>query len=170
MTKLAVDFRLHTDGSGLWSRSKVEVNINQLELVQYDEEQDYGELRVHFDPSNWDTSLFGLIYTDDLFLEELKTQLELMGIEPDVDYSEQGMQGYSYVSLDANLRFVKSFKNRVSMAQHLAEQQKKDAENWRKFCQAIDECKISVILENADDSIDGGVIVTSADDVLEYIS
>lgn len=40
---------------------------------------------------------------------------------------------------------------------------------WLAVCEAMAECKISVILEAARDSIDGGVIVTDIDDVLDHI-
>jgi hypothetical protein len=40
---------------------------------------------------------------------------------------------------------------------------------WRTVCRAIDEGVVSVILENADTSIDGGEIVTNIDEVIEHI-
>jgi len=42
-------------------------------------------------------------------------------------------------------------------------------ENWLAFCRALDEGRIAVVLEGASDSIDGGVIVTDIDEVLEHI-
>ena len=43
------------------------------------------------------------------------------------------------------------------------------ADKWLAFCRALDEGRIAVILEGASDSIDGDVIVTDIDEVLEYI-
>jgi hypothetical protein len=71
---------------------------------------EYGELKVYFDES-WNVAKDGLIYTDRQFEKDLKAFLKLHGLpERGVSYSEQGMQGTNYVSLDASDKFVKAWK------------------------------------------------------------
>jgi hypothetical protein len=52
----------------------------------------------------------GLIYTDKLFMQELRTYLQTIGFTEaeanDVHYSEQGMQGDNYVSCDVAAAFI----------------------------------------------------------------
>lgn len=97
---------LHTDGSGYWSRQKRTVQCTRLEFG-------YGlELRLYFDKRSWDVNKHGLIYTDDLFLEEFKAKLRERGLSDDIDYSEQGMQGDDYVSFDMGEKFAASLLDR----------------------------------------------------------
>ena len=99
---------LHTDGSGLWSSQATCVKTTNIELVWVDDDNSFGELRVYFDTADWDCSTQGLIYTDHLFLSELQTTLEVSGMSAAaIDYSEQGMQDYDYVSLDVGADFIK---------------------------------------------------------------
>ena len=99
---------LHTDGNGLWSDRKAAVNLTDIKVRPI--ESDFGELRVYFDKANWNVYESGLIYTDKLFLKELKKLLSTVDIDgSDVSYSEQGMQGDDYVSLDYGRNFAKSF-------------------------------------------------------------
>jgi hypothetical protein len=109
--------KLHTDGKGLWSNVAKEVTLTEAYAVidrkslEKDRDMYYGELRVHFDTSSWNVNAFGLIYTDNLFLKELKSLLALLGYDvSDLEYSEQGMQGYDYVSLDIGQCFISSVK------------------------------------------------------------
>jgi hypothetical protein len=52
-----------------------------------------------------------LIYTDRQFQNELRVFLNQHGlVGADVDYSEQGMQGDDYVSLDVGRKFLKSWE------------------------------------------------------------
>lgn len=44
------------------------------------------------------------------------------------------------------------------------------AANYQKICEALDMGLISIILERATDSIDGGLVVCDIDEVLEYIN
>ena len=113
-TGIEVNTVLHTDGSGYWSREAREVRVTALSVPYVNDEQDFGELRVYFDTKTWDTRKHGLIYTDDLFEDELKDFLEALGFDAgDVSYSEQGMQGDNYVSLDVGGKFIASW-NRVT--------------------------------------------------------
>jgi hypothetical protein len=105
---------LNTDGTGYWSRAVQAVVVTGIDcLVSKYEDRDgerlYGELRVGFDTASWLTDELGLIYTDKLFLKELREFLVSQGFTAEeadqVEYSEQGMQGDDYVSLDADAAF-----------------------------------------------------------------
>jgi hypothetical protein len=102
---------LCTDGRGYWSNVKREVKVTRLELNYVNDDQTFGELCVYFDTRTWNTHEDGLIYTDSTFIKQLNDELALAGFDSsDVDYSEQGMQGDDYVSLDVGKHFLKSFK------------------------------------------------------------
>ena len=101
---------LNTDGNGYWSNVSRKVRITALSVPYTNEENDFGELRVYFDTRTWKTEKHGLIYTDKLFLTELRKYLTSIGLcGKDVSYSEQGMQGDNYVSLDIGEKFIKSW-------------------------------------------------------------
>jgi hypothetical protein len=99
---------LNTNGVGYWSNVAKPVTIKDMVLGtgMQDEDSIFGELQVYFDTSTWDVNVDGLIYTDRLFITELRTFLDSQGLPgADVSYSEQGMQGDDYVSLDAGTEF-----------------------------------------------------------------
>lgn len=101
-----------TDGDGYWSvvARPVEVKSAALGFTDYNDGDLYGELQVEFDTNTWDIEQDGLIYTDSLFLEQLRIALEAKGLDAsDLTYSEQGMQGENYVSLDAGPKFIASW-------------------------------------------------------------
>ena len=104
----------NTSGNGLWSSEDRAVRIKNMAIGYIDDEftagkyPTFGELRVQFDTKTWDVNKHGLIYTDKGFLRELREFLDAHGLEgKDVDYSEQGMQGDDYVSLDVGGKFLK---------------------------------------------------------------
>lgn len=100
-----------TNGSGYWSNVAKNVPVVGLNLLSHDE--DFGELQVFFDTQIWDIDSDGLIYTDKLFMHELTHFLVgELGLSSDVGYSEQGMQGEDYVSLDVGANFIASWRNR----------------------------------------------------------
>jgi len=101
---------LNTNGSGYWSNVAKTVLVTGLELSYVNDEGDFGELRVHFDTNTWDVGTDGLIYTDKQFINDLKVLLNRIELDTDVSYSEQGMQGDTFVSLDVGPEFIKSFK------------------------------------------------------------
>ena len=104
-----------TDGSGYWSDIVKEVFVTKMGITYLNDENDFGELRVYFDTNSWNVDQDGLIYTDKLFLETLKAYMLDMGYNSsDVSYSEQGMQGDNYVSLDVGQNFIGSFMNFVN--------------------------------------------------------
>lgn len=103
-------FLLLTSGQGLWSSAQKAVRVTDLQLSYVSDDQDFGELRVYFDPAQWDVNQVGLIYTDPKFLAGLQIRLSRQGLSgADVGYSEQGMQGDDYVSLDVGAEFVASW-------------------------------------------------------------
>jgi hypothetical protein len=121
---MIVNFETHTDGKGLWSEEARMVLITKLDigyssLKYYPEEPFFGELRAYFEPSgftagSWNTQAFGLIYTDKLWMKEFKKALRGLGFSikavQNVSYSEQGMQGTDYVSMDVRAPFYASWK------------------------------------------------------------
>ncbi len=107
---IKVSKTLKTNGKGFWTSVAKSVKITGLNL-RHDEEFQWGELQVMFDEKSWDVDRHGLIYTDDLFIKQLRKYLISIGLDSsDVNYSEQGMQGDNYVSLDAGPNFIESFK------------------------------------------------------------
>ena len=113
---LKVNQIVSTDGSGLWSNTAKQVRILGLSVPYISDEQDFGELRVHFDVAYWDVNEDGLIYTDRQFERELQDLLTNMGLAgADVSYSEHGMQGDDYVSLDVGEEFIASWRERVAV-------------------------------------------------------
>jgi hypothetical protein len=111
---------LNTAGNGLWSSEERAVTITNIDLDQgtqwEGEDEIFGELRVYFDTATWDTREDGLIYTDKLFLAELRAFLNAHGLPgDDVWYSEQGMQGDDYVSLDAGTEFYTAWMQKFGI-------------------------------------------------------
>ena len=101
---------LRTDGMGYWSTKAKGVDVIMLDLQYCNSERDFGELCVHFARDCWDVDTDGLIYTDRRFIEELRAYLQTIGFSEaeafDVSYSEQGMQGDTYVSCDVGAKFI----------------------------------------------------------------
>jgi len=100
-----VNFTIATSGTGYWSDvARNGILINGLEV-----DSDLKELRIFFDTESWLPSVDGLIYTDPLAMSHIKTQLTAMGLScNNIGYSEQGMQGDNYISLDIDVEFIDS--------------------------------------------------------------
>lgn len=109
----------NTDGSGYWSRKKAAVQILGFALDIYENISENsklaGELMVFFDPAAWDVKVDGLIYTDNQWLSELQSWLQNQGVEGYVEYSEQGMQGSNFVSLDVDYQFIQSMMQTIKI-------------------------------------------------------
>lgn len=119
---LPVNFHCSTNGGGLWSTHVACVHITALVIgyvASHDDNGDdlaedaaptFGELQVSFDTKTWNPNEHGLIYTDRQFEIELREELMELGFSKlavdDVGYSEQGMQGNDYVSLDVGAVFL----------------------------------------------------------------
>jgi hypothetical protein len=106
-----VDFITSTDGKGFWNRVEKDVRIVRLDLVAahpskffYYYSQGSFELRAYWDKRTWNVNKNGLIYTDKLWFTTFRKSLIDLGFSGkalrSVGYSEQGMQGDDYVSMD----------------------------------------------------------------------
>lgn len=105
-----------TSGDGYWSTQRKNVDVTSLSLPYVNAEGNFGELRVHFDTKTWNVDDDGLIYTDRRFLRELQDKLIDAGFAgSDIDYSEQGMQGRNYVSLDVGPDFIETWKELIGV-------------------------------------------------------
>lgn len=107
-----IDETLNTDGSSLWSHVEPRpVRITGLALFELvGSERPFGELCVTFDTATWSPDKHGLIYTDAGFLAELKEFLTRAQYDvSDLSYSECGMQGDTFVSLDVGPAFINSW-------------------------------------------------------------
>jgi hypothetical protein len=115
----------NTSGTGLWSGDIKPVTITDMRIGYVDDElnakgeAEYGELRVYFDVTTWNVQDSGLIYTDRKWLKELQQFLDSHGLAgADVSYSEQGMQGDDYVSLDVGRHFLKAWATKFNVDWH----------------------------------------------------
>ena len=122
----------NTYGDGYWSNVAKPVEIVDMRLGYISDELDFGELRVYFNTDTWDTSKDGLIYTDSQFKRDLMAFVKQQGLVVDLCYSEQGMQGDDYVSLDVGKEFLDSWaaKFGVDLAAMLREQEAAFAAKW----------------------------------------
>jgi hypothetical protein len=103
--EIAVNKMFKTCGDGYWSTVAKEVFVESMYIfINADKEDGDGDLQAYYTEETWNDS-YGLIYTDSAFLECVHTALIKAGISieaaEDVCYSEQGMQGDNYVSMDA---------------------------------------------------------------------
>lgn len=115
---MKVKFSCYTDGSGFWSEAIKKVDIEELgvDATRWPDqsiEDEFGELRVTFSTDTWSMS-DGLIYTDKKWIHTFKHNLHLLGFSEKaiegVYYSEQGMQGDDFVSLDVDHQFIKEYR------------------------------------------------------------
>ena len=117
-----VSINAHTSGTGLWSKRKALVTITKLSVNHY-EDDEFGELRAWFDVNKWFIGTDGLIYTDPLWIEEFKEGLLKLGLSKtavdQVDYSEQGMQGQRFVSMDVGRDFIIEWYTKIETKQSL---------------------------------------------------
>jgi hypothetical protein len=106
-----VNFRTRPDGRGLWSATEKFVTVNRVRVAYLDDDGDFGELRAYFDPAEWDTDKDGLIYTDRAWMSSFLSCMATLGFSvqaiADIDYSEAGMQGNNYVSMDVGGDFIR---------------------------------------------------------------
>jgi hypothetical protein len=105
----------NTAGDGYWSNVSKDVEVTDMKLGYVSDEQDFGELRVYFDTATWNVNKDGLIYTDSLFKQELMKFVAEQGLVVDLCYSEQGMQGDNYVSLDVGAEFLDSWARKFGV-------------------------------------------------------
>ncbi len=120
---MKVQIHARTNGKGHWTEETRSVLISKLLIgysshEYYPEEPFHGELRAYFDPAGnapgaWNVDAWGLVYTDKQWMKEFKRGLRAAGISilgsRDVEFSEQGMQGSDYVSMDIGPVFYASW-------------------------------------------------------------
>ena len=104
-----------TAGDGYWSNVSKDVEVTDMKLGYVSDEQDFGELRVYFDTTTWNVNKDGLIYTDSKFKQDLMQFVKQQGLVVDLCYSEQGMQGDNYVSLDVGAEFLDSWARKFGV-------------------------------------------------------
>lgn len=108
---LGKGFTIETGGNGLWSNESKKVRVDNMWVENVIE--DFGELRVFFDIKTWNPNKDGLIYTDDTWLKQFRGKLLGLGYSKkavtDINYSEQGMQGDDYVSMDCGTLFMAEY-------------------------------------------------------------
>lgn len=106
-----VNWQLHTNGKGMWSQFEKTVTVLRVALINDYEDGDLGELCAYFDTRTWDVSENGLIYTDPRWIGEFRALMRSLGFTSqacdDITYSEQGMQGNNYVSMDVGEEFMR---------------------------------------------------------------
>ncbi len=104
-----------TAGDGYWSNVAKPVLITDMQLGYVSDDGDFGELRVYFDTAYWNVDTDGLIYTDSQFYKDLQQFIKAQGLAVDLSYSEQGMQGDNYVSLDVGAEFLQSWARKFGV-------------------------------------------------------
>lgn len=116
---LHVDLLIPVGGDGLWSSCRKTVRATRLAVhgmnhaPRGEEEYLAGELRVFFDTATWVIRKDGVIYTDKTFLAGLSAYLGGLVSQDaaaDMGYSERGMQGFDFVSLDVGPDFIQGWK------------------------------------------------------------
>ena len=111
----------NTNGLGYWSRAKKAVGIVDMRVAYINDERDFGELRVYFNTEDWDVNKDGLIYTDKQWRNELQAFLDTHGLPgKDISYSEQGMQGDNYVSMDiVTAKFLQAWEAKFGVLENV---------------------------------------------------
>jgi len=106
-----VNWQTHTSGNGLWSTEQKAVTILEVSLRNVNDEGNFGELCARFDTKTWNCDANGLIYTDSVWLDEFRALMRSLGFTRaavnDISFSEQGMQGYNFVSMDVGSDFLR---------------------------------------------------------------
>ena len=100
---IPVNAIFNTIGDGYWSTAAKAVYVTAISMRVDNGCAD--DLAVTYNEATWDNEVDGLIYTDSLFIKELKDFLIAKGLDADIvndiSYSEQGMQDGGRVSFDA---------------------------------------------------------------------
>jgi hypothetical protein len=105
----------NTSGDGYWSNVSKAVEVTDMKLGYVSDEGDFGELCVYFNTDTWNVDTDGLIYTDTQFKQDLMQFVAEQGLVVDLCYSEQGMQGDNYVSLDVGKEFLDSWASKFGV-------------------------------------------------------
>ena len=108
-TEMSKAIKFNTNGKGTWTTKASSVGITNIKLCKSNPETGYAELRVYFDRAEWSVRRDGLIYGDPRFLKDLKAFFKEHNLPTSIDYTEQGMQGFEFVSFTASPKFVKAW-------------------------------------------------------------
>ena len=112
------DVEFQFGNKSLWSNAGArKIKIDKI-AVEITDEGDYqwAFLNVYFNEDSWNTAQDGLIYTDAQFSEDLdKFMLDKFGVKG-IDYSEQGMQGDTFVNFDFDFKGAKKLETIVTAA------------------------------------------------------
>ena len=91
----STDIIIQTDGKGLWSKARRALSIDKVEIIHGG-----AFIKAYWAKGHWDTSRHGLIYTDERALAGLRAGLaEFVDNIETLRYTEQGMQGDDFISL-----------------------------------------------------------------------
>ena len=106
-----VSFITRTDGRGYWSTvARKSIRIDRVAIASVSDDGEYGELRAYFDESEWNVESDGLIYSDQAWMKSFRSCMATLGFSVQalaaISYTEQGMQGTEYVSLDVGQDFL----------------------------------------------------------------
>ena len=106
-----VSFITRTDGKGYWSTvARKSIRIDRVAVASVSDDGEYGELRAYFDESEWNVESDGLIYSDQAWMKSFRSCMATLGFSVQalaaISYTEQGMQGTEYVSLDVGQDFL----------------------------------------------------------------
>ena len=106
-----VNFVTRTDGQGYWSTvARKSIRINRVTVEDNSGNGEYGELRAYFDTKDWDINVDGLIYSDSTWKRSFISCMATLGFSvqalANISYTEQGMQGDNYVSMDVGQDFL----------------------------------------------------------------
>jgi hypothetical protein len=106
-----VSFVTRTDGKGYWSTvARKSIRIDRVAIASVIDDGEYGELRAYFDESEWNVESDGLIYSDQAWIKSFRSCMATLGFSVQalaaISYTEQGMQGTDYVSLDVGQDFL----------------------------------------------------------------
>lgn len=111
MLNKTVNWQCHTNGEGYWTRFEQTVTVVRVNIAYVSDEGDFGELRAYFDTKTWNVDEAGLIYSDPRWIDEFRGLMRSLGFTrtacEDITYSEQGMQGSNYVSMDVGADFLR---------------------------------------------------------------
>lgn len=112
---MEVNITTTCSGRGFWSNEPGRVvRIEYLEVAYLADTTEHGELCAYFAETDWDPKQDGLIYTDPGWMETFRRGMEQCGFTPqevdDISYTEAGMQGEDYVSMDFGKTFFAGWK------------------------------------------------------------
>ena len=132
-----------TKGDGYWSHTiPTTVSISKIELEvgkAYVDLYNYRPflpiyMKAYFPKKSWNTEKQGLIYTDSLWIKNFREQFKvrfpaMAWMAGKIDYTEQGMQGSNYVSMNAHLDTMTQLKRFDKSLEAMPETKWQDSRN-----------------------------------------